>query len=234
VSRTPASVLIPALAALGTAGAAPAAPAVGDFGYIELNYLDVDVDLDERVGSGDSSIGVSTDDGTGIGFGAAWRFRDVWHLYFDYGATDQTLTTAGTIDGEPFRLQGDFDVTRIRVGLGYARLVRDDLRLYVRAGLDAIDFDEVSSGPDDASDTDDAGPGGELGARWAFAGPVELQGHVRYTTVGEVDVTGVDEFDDDLLFGLALRWRLTRHFSVQAGAETGEILTWYVGGRVVP
>ena len=35
-------------------------------------------------------------------------------------------------------------------------------------------------------------------------------------------------------FGLSLRWRLTRHFSLQAGAETGEILTWFVGGRVVP
>lgn len=217
-------------------GAAPlaAAPPAKDFSFFEFNYVSQDVDLDERVGTSGLALRVSSDDGSGIGFAGSWQFYGRWHALYEYATTDQSLTTEGTVDGEPVRLRGDFDVDRTRVGVGYGRRFGERWLLYGRATFDATNFDDVNTGANDVSDTDDAGPGAELGGRLRFGKGLELQGHVRYTSVGDVDVTAVDEFDEDWLYGLTARWHTTRHFFLQAGFEIGQIDAWFVGGRVVP
>lgn len=79
----------------------------------------------------------------------------------------------------------------------------------------------------DLGDVDDNGLGAELGALWNIGPQFQLQGHVRYSSVGDV----IDDFDSDVPFGVAARWFFTDQFALQGGYEFGEINTWYIGLR---
>ena len=70
-----------------------------------------------------------------------------------------------------------------------------------------------------------------IGLIWAATPTIDLQGHVRYTSAGEVADSGSDAFDDDILVGVNGRWYFRPDFALVAGYEFGKITTVNVGVR---
>lgn len=220
--------------ALGLFAAGPVAAEIS-YTYVELDYVDIDVDISESVVDTDVDARLSTDNDGGFRLGGSWQFYDNWHVFGEFSNGENDISIDGTVLGVPASLSGEFDITRWRLGVGYGFPVNEDLSVYGRFSYDYIEFDEFDiSGLDDDGDldTDDNGLGVEGGVRWMAAAPFEVQGYVRYTSVGEVDVESEDEFDDDFLFGVGARYYFfDNRLGVQAGYEVGEINTWNIGGR---
>lgn len=204
------------------------------YNYVEADYISADLDFSERVTDTGVDARLSTGDDDGFRIGGAWNIYGNWHVFGDYSNADQDVDASGNVGGVDLSASGDFEITRWRAGVGYAWPVNDRWSLYGRVSYDAIEFEDFSFAGADVQidDTDDDGLGAEAGARWLVADPFELQGWVRYTSVGDVDVDNDDAFDEDLLVGLGARWNINERFGVQAGYETGEIDTWNIGARV--
>lgn len=217
------------MAALGIPAAAGAQDL--DFNYIELNYVNVDVDYSESLTEGEDIISLQTDSGSGFHIGAAWQVGDAVHLFGEYSQSSQDLAFAALIDGEEFAGKGDFDVVRYRIGVGYAFELSHAMRAYGRVSYDRIEFDDFEVDGESLGDLDDDGFGAELGLLWAATPAVHLQAQARYTSVGEINDGDGSGFDADLLFGLAARWYFSEQIAVQAGYEAGEISTWNAGIR---
>lgn len=202
-----------------------------DFNYVEANFINADVDLSETATDGVDTITLESDDDYGFQIGGAWQFYENWHVFGEYSQTDQDLSASGTVGGIGISGDGDFDVIRSRLGFGFGWPYNEMWNLYGRASWDYIEFKDVDIEGANVGDTDDSGFGVEAGARWMPADAFELQGYVRYTSVGDVDVTEDDEFDDDWLGGIQGRWYFTPNWAVQAGYEYGQISSWGAGIR---
>jgi hypothetical protein len=129
-------------------------------------------------------------------------------------------------------LGGDFDVVRWRIGVGYAYPFSPTASVYGRLSFDNAEFKDVRvAGFNLDADADGDGIGGEVGMIWAAMPAFHLQGHVRYTSVGEVAGEGSDPFDSDTLIGLNARWYFRPGIALISGCEFGKITTWNVGVR---
>jgi hypothetical protein len=187
------------------------------FNFIEANFHRVNVDdADEFSFSGS--------DGWQIG-GAVHLWQGMY-VFGEYSQADQDLDFE--LDDDFFT--GDFDLVRWRAGLGYAMPFDDMLTLYGQVSWDRTEFNDLTvNGVNVGSDEDD-GLGAEIGVVAALAPQFQLQGWVRYTSVGEIDVAG-GGLDNDYLVGAEVRWFVTQNFALQAGYEWGEISTWNAGLR---
>lgn len=203
------------------------------FNYIEANYIDVDVDFSDSFTDVDGTFSLETDSDSGFQIGGAWEVWERIHLFGEYSTASQDLTVS---DGTQ-SVTGDFDVTRYRVGAGYALPISDVMSVYGRMSYDYIEFDDFSFGGGGGGDvdvsgsTDDSGFGAELGLLWAVMPQLHLQPYVRYTSVGEINPERSDTFDSDVPVGAQARWFVTENFAVQAGYEYAEIKSWSVGAR---
>ena len=211
----------------------PAAAGAQDFGfsYLEGGFITSFVNdvEDSGVISGPGSTPQLEADAGGGGFiGGAWQFGENMHVFGEYSSASQELEASdgtGTVEGE-------FDVARWRIGVGYAYPVSDTVGLYGRLSYDNTELKDVQvSGFNLATDADEGGIGGEVGMTWAATPAVRLQGHLRYTSVGEVAGDGSDAFDADILLGVNGRWYFRPDLALVAGYEFGKITTVNVGLR---
>src|SRR5690606_15784783 len=121
---------------------------------------------------------------------------------------------------------------RWRIGVGYAYPVSPAASLYGRLSLDNAEFKDVRvTGFNLDTDVDEDGIGGEVGMIWAATPAFHLQGHLRYTSVGEVAAEGSDGFDSDILIGLNGRWYFRPDIALVTGYEYGSITSWNLGVR---
>ncbi|NGP53218.1 outer membrane beta-barrel protein [Thioalkalivibrio sp. XN8] len=215
-------------AALG----APAAAGAQDLGftYLEGGFIAGFVnDVEESDAFTDNgTLDVESDAGGGAFIGGAWEFRENMHLFGDYALTGQELEVSDGID----TVEGDYDVVRWRLGVGYAYPFSPTMSFYGRLSFDNIEFKDVKvAGFDLDADVDDSGIGGEIGMLWAATPALHLQGHVRYTSVGEVVGEGSDAFDSDILLALNGRWYFRPDMALVTGYEFGKITFWNVGLR---
>jgi hypothetical protein len=217
------------MAALGIPAAAGAQDL--DFNYVELNYVNVDVDYSESLTEDGDTFSLETDSGSGFHVGGAWQVWEDLHLFGEYSRSSQDVAVAAVIDGEELAGEGDFDVVRYRLGIGYAFELTDAMRAYGRVSFDSIEFSDFEVDGENLGDLDDDGFGAELGLLWAATPKVHLQAQARYTSVGEINEGNGSGFDADLLFGVAARWHYSERMAVQAGYEAGEISTWNAGVR---
>ncbi len=200
------------------------------FNYLEGGYIAGFVnDVEESAAFTDNgTFQLETDSGGGGFVGGAWRFRENLHLFGEYSSTGQELEISDGID----TAEGEFDVLRWRIGIGYAYPLSPTANLFGRLGFDNTEFRDVRVAAFDLdADIDDNGIGGELGMIWAPRPALHLQGHVRYTSVGEVATEGPDTFDADTLIGLNGRWYFRPDIAVITGYEFGKITTWNLGVR---
>lgn len=203
------------------------------YNYLDLDYVNIDVDVTESVVDSELTGSVDTDSDAGFRVAGSWQFYENWHMFGDYSIGENDIDISGTFEDSSVGVSGSFDVTRWRVGIGYGYPVNPDLSLYGRLSYDGIEFDEFDiAGINDIATTDDSGIGAETGVRWLAADPFELQGYVRYTSVGEIDVNEDDSFERDVLFGVTARYFFNDTIGAQAGYEIGEIDTWNLSARL--
>ena len=218
---------ISALAML-TALSATAVAQDSSFTYVEGGFIAGFVNDVEEAFDDNGAFDLETDSGGGGFIGGAWEFRENMHLFGEYSLAGQELEISDGIDtGE-----GEFDLVRWRIGVGYAYPFSERTSLYGRLSFDTIELNDlqVDGFGLDASAEDD-GIGGEVGVIWSATETIDLQGHIRYTSVGEVVTDGTDIFDSDTLIGLTGRWNFRPNIAFITGYELGKITTWNLGVR---
>ena len=184
-------------------------------------------DVEESVTfTDDGRFDLETDSGGGGFIGGAWQFSENMHVFGEYSLTSQELEISDGIDTD----ESDFDVVRWRFGVGYAYPFSPTANIYGRLSFDTTELTDLQVG-DSNFDVDDDGIGGEIGMIWAATQAIHLQGHVRYTSVGEVVTDGPDAFDSDTLIGLNGRWYFRPNIAFVTGYEFGKITTWNLGAR---
>jgi hypothetical protein len=203
-----------------------------DFTYIEGGLAAGFVNDVERPGvitGATAGLDVESDAGGGAYVNGAWEFGQNWHLFGEYASSSQDLEVR---DGAT-TVEGDYQVDRWRVGIGYAHAASPTLGVYGRLSLDSAQLKDLEvDGFDLAVDLDERGVGGELGVVWAATPKVQLQGHVRYTAVGDVAAEGAEDFDADVLVGLTGRWSVRPGIALVTGYELGKITTLNMGVRL--
>jgi hypothetical protein len=211
----------------------PTAAAAQDIGftYLEGGFIAGfvnDVEESGTITGNGSPLEFETDAGGGGFISGAWQFGESMHVFGEYSSASQDLEVSDGID----TVEGDFDVVRWRIGVGYAYPVSSTLGLYGRLSFDNAEFRDVKvAGFNLDADVDEDGVGGEAGMIWAATPAVHVQGHLRYTSVGEVADEGSDGFDSDILVGLTGRWYFRPDIALVSGYEFGKITTWNVGVR---
>jgi hypothetical protein len=222
---------IRALAVVVALGAPTAAVAQDlSFTHLEGGYIAGFVNDVEESGAftDNGTFELETDSGGGGFIGGAWQFWENMHMFGEYSSASQELEISDGIDTD----DGEFDVVRWRIGVGYAYPFSSTASFYGRLSFDNAEFKDVRvAGFDLDADVDDDGIGGEVGMIWAATQTLHLQGHVRYTSVGEVVTVGSDTFDSDTLVGLNGRWYFRPNIAFITGYEFGKITTWNLGVR---
>jgi hypothetical protein len=219
--------------AVAVALGAPAAAEAQDFSftYVEGGFIAGFVNDVEEAGAftdNGSTLDLETDAGGGGFIGGAWEFWDHMHLFGAYSSNSQDLEVSDGID----TVEGDFDVVQWRIGVGYAYPFSSTMNFYGRLSFDNTEFKDVKvAGFNLDADVDDDGIGGELGMTWAATPTIHLQGHARYTSVGELATDGSATFDSDVLLGLNGRWYFRPDIALVTGYEYGKITLWNVGVR---
>lgn len=201
-----------------------------DFRYIEGGIVGGFVNDIETSGAvtGNVPLELESDADGGAFIGGALQFGNNVHVFGEYASMGQELEVRSgttTVDGE-------WDVVRWRVGVGYRVPFSETAAFYGRLSLDQLELkDAQAAGFDLDIDADDSGIGTEVGVIWAATPTVHLQGHVRYTAVGEIASSGSDPFDSDILVGVNGRWHFRPNFALVTGYEYGKITTVNVGLR---
>jgi hypothetical protein len=201
------------------------------FTYLEGGFIATFVNDVENSGTitGGGAPQLETDAGGGAFLGGAWQVGENVHLFGEYSAASQELEVSDGIT----TVEGDFDVVRWRIGVGYAHPVSEKVALYGRLSYDNTEIKDVEvAGFSLDADADEGGVGGEVGMTWAATPTFNLQGHVRYTSVGEVATEGSDAFDADILVGVTGRWYFRPDMALVTGYEFGKITTFNVGLRL--
>jgi hypothetical protein len=220
--------------AIAAALGAPAAAGAQELGFTYLEGGIVagfvnDVETSGTFAGTGGPFELETDAGGGGFIGGAWQFWENVHLFGEYASAGQDLEVSDDID----TVDGDFDVVRWRIGAGYSYPFSGTTAIYGRLSYDNLEFKDAQvAGFDLDVDADDSGVGGEVGMIWAATPTIQLQGHVRYTSVGEVAAEGSDAFDSDILVGLNGRWYFRPNLAFVTGYEYGKITTWNVGLRL--
>jgi hypothetical protein len=216
------------VAALATPAAANAQDF--DFTYIEGGIVGGFVNDIETSGAvtGAGSLDLESDADGGGFIGGAWQFENNFHVFGEYASLGQELEVRSGTN----TVTGEYDVVRWRVGLGYLYPSSESVAYYGRLSLDQLEFkDAKAAGFNLDIDADDSGVGAEVGIIWAATPTFHLQGHARYTAVGEVASSGTDPFDADVLIGVNGRWYFRPNIAVFSGYEFGKITTVNVGLR---
>jgi hypothetical protein len=219
--------------AVAVALGAPAAAGAQEIGftYLEGGYnagFVNDVEESGLITDNGSTFDLETDSGGGGFIGGAWQFWDNVHVFGEYSLASQDLEVSDGID----TAEGDYDVVRWRVGVGYAYPFSPTIGIYGRLSFDNAEFKDVQvPGFNLDADVEGDGIGGEVGMIWAATPAIHLQGHVRYTSVGDVATVGSDNFDSNTLIGLNGRWYFRPNIALVTGYEYGKITTWNLGVR---
>ena len=200
------------------------------FNYVEGGYIAGFVnDVEEsETFTNNGMFELETDSGGGGFIGGSWQFQENLHLFGDYSSAGQELEISDGVNvGE-----SDFDVLRWRVGVGYAYPLSPTVSFYGRLSFDSAELKDVRvAGFGLDASVDDNGIGGEVGMIWAATQVLHLQGHARYTSVGDVVTEGTDTFDSNTLIGLNGRWYVRPDIALITGYEFGKITTWNLGVR---
>jgi hypothetical protein len=219
--------------AVAVALGAPAAAWAQDpgFTYLEGGLVGGfvnDVEESGTITDNGSTFELESDSGSGGFISGAWQFWGNMHLFGEYALASQELEVSDGID----TAEGDFDLVRWRIGVGYAYPFSPTTAFYGRLSFDNVELRDLQvAGYNLDIDADDDGIGGEVGVIWAATPAIHLQGHVRYTSVGALATDGSGTFDSDTLIGLNGRWYFRPDFALVTGYEFGGITTWNLGVR---
>jgi hypothetical protein len=203
------------------------------YSWFDMSFMAQDVG---RAGSlsplPGQTVEVFTTDGSGVRFrGSLAIWKNVYAM-LDYGSTDIDLTGAvrNTVTGFEEEFDDEFDYTSIRGGIGLKFSILDNTDIYGELTYDSLDFD-FGSFAGENFDMNRREPGATLGMRTIFGESFETRLHVRYSELGDADLT-TGFFDSDVLYGIGFGWEVIRGLSIVGDYEAGEFSNWSVGFRL--
>lgn len=224
----------PRLLALGiclipVAGFAAEANDELSYGYVELDYINLDIDQE------DENLNIfknDFDNGGGYGVSASFPITESLFIFGDYSDTESDFTFS---DNAGVFIPSDTDIKRLNIGVGFALPMNDTSDLVLSGAYSDIDYDDFNIGAtgndidelDDALDdlNDDPSDGFFVDAkiRSQFATAWEGSLGLRYTDIEDADgfsVIGNVMYEFSPNFGLNL--------TLDAGDE---LVTWGAGVR---
>ena len=224
--------------------------------FAETIALDTDVTADVA-----ADMGITVKDGDGFALRGSWGFHPNWHVFAGYADhdLDVLMNMSGTIT-EMDATPADFglvastrgDITDWQAGLGYNFNFTPNVSGFVQVSWDNrdVDFDSMSvslsdpTGQLEATDVigdadllsvDNDGLGANVGLRGKVTDWLELNGHVRYSEIGGIDLMadGDDTLDSDTWVGVGAVVHVTDTFAINGEVEAGDDSTaWGVKARL--
>jgi hypothetical protein len=194
------------------------------YGYIEADYINLDIDQpgEDDVFDGDF------DNGGGLGLSASFPIGEQAFLFADYSETDSDFSFA---DNTGVFIPGNVDLQRVNLGGGFAMPMSSGADLVIRAAYSDLDFDHFGFGASPANNSlddldEDPSDGWMADVSWRAQWTQGMEGSlgVRYTDIEAAD--GVS-FLGNILFELSPNWGL--NLQVDAGDE---LITYGAGVRM--
>lgn len=202
------------------------------YSWFEIAYVNQDVGKDGSISEVllGQTVDVSTTDGGGIKFRGS---LGTWHNLFafvDFNSSDIDVEAVVSNSQGQFPARDQFDFTSVRGGVGLKWSLTPKTDIYGAVSYDSTDLDFGSF----AGENFDAGAkdvGGTVGIRSMFRDKIELRANVRYTGVGDVDLS-TGAMDADTLFGVGFGYELIRGLSITGDYESGQFSNWNIGFRL--
>ena len=202
------------------------------YSWFEIAYVEQDVArdgtfTDDLLGQ---TVDVSTKDGSGIKFrGSMGTWKNLF-AFVDYNSSDIRVDGAVSNSQGQFLASDEFDFTAIRGGVGIKWSLTPKTDVYGAVSYDSVDLD-FGSFAGENFDTDGQDLGAIVGVRSIFGEKLEVRANVRFSEVGDVDLTtGV--WDADTLFGVGFGYELVRGLSITGDFEDGQFNSWNIGFRL--
>jgi hypothetical protein len=203
------------------------------YSWFEIGYVSQDVDrtgfkadlVQQQV------VDLLAQDGPGVRFRGSIGTWNNFYGFFDYMTVDPDLSAVITnINGE-FDATDEFDLTTLHMGVGYKFSLGLSTDIIGEVLYDSVTYDFPQLTTTSDFDVDEADIGARLGIRHMFNDDFEARANVRYTNVGDVDLTN-SVFDSDVLYGVGFGWQIVRGLSITGDYEAGEVTTWSIGFRL--
>ena len=176
------------------------------------------------------SVDVATTDGSGIRFRGSVGTWNNMFAFVDFKSSDIDISAVVTNLQGQFSATDEFDFTGIRGGVGLRWPLTHKTDIYGAVTYDSVDLDFGSFAGEDF-DVGNKDIGATVGVRSMLRDKIELRASVRFTEVGDVDVTN-SIWDDDTLFGVGFGYELIRGLSITGDYESGKLSSWNIGFRL--
>lgn len=193
------------------------------YGYVELDYINFDVDQpnEDNIFSGDF------DNGGGYGVSLSIPLGEAFFAYADYSDTEADFTF---IDNNDVLIPGDTEMKRFNLGLGFIAPMSDRTHLVFSGGYSDIDYGSFSFGAsadddsfDDLNEDPSDGYTVDVKLRSQLSQMIEGSIGARYTDIEDADGLSVI---GNLMFEFSPNWGL--NLSLDAGDE---LMTYGAGVR---
>jgi hypothetical protein len=194
------------------------------YGYIEADYINLDIDQpgEDDVFEGDF------DNGDGFGLTASIPINEAFFLFGDYTSTDSDFSFA---DNTGVFIPGNVDLKRVNLGGGFVMPMSSGADLVIRGAYSDLDFDEFGFGGTAANNSlddldEDPSDGYMADVSWRAQWTEAMEGSlgVRYTDIEAAD--GLS-FVGNVLFELSPNWGI--NLQIDAGDE---LITYGAGVRM--
>jgi len=202
------------------------------YSWFEISYVQQDVGkegsmTDELLGQ---TVDYSSTDGNGIKFRGS---VGTWHnlfVFVDFNSSDINVNVVVSNSLGQASDSDEFDFTAIRGGVGVKWSLTHKTDIYAAVSYDSADLD-FGSFAGENFDTGEKDVGAQVGVRSIFGDKLELRANVRYSGVGDVNLTtGI--WDSDTLFGVGFGYELIRGLSITGDYESGQFNSWNIGFRL--
>jgi len=202
------------------------------YSWFEVSFVSQDIDKDGSMTQAaiGQTIDASTSDGNGIKFRASVGTWNNLFAFVDFNSSDIDVNALVSNAQGQFPAKDNFDFTSIRGGLGYKWSLSVKTDIFAAASFDSTDLD-FGSFAGENFDSNDKDLGGMIGIRAMIGDKLELRAQVRYSGVGDVDLSR-GQYDNDTLYGAGFGYQLVRGLSITADYESGEFSSWNIGFRL--
>lgn len=194
------------------------------YGYLEVDYLNQDVD---QPGEGNVFEG-DWDNGDGFGVSASFPLGEKFFVFGDYTEADSDFSF---VDNNNVFIPGNVDIKRLNLGAGAAMPMSDRSDLVVSGGYTDLDFGNFGLGATPDSDSlddldEDPSDGWMADVRIRSQWTEAMEGSIgaRYTDIESLDGLSLV---GNVLFELSPNWGI--NLQVDAGDE---LITYGAGVRM--
>lgn len=193
------------------------------YGYIELDYINLDVD---QPGEDGDPFDNDFDNGGGWGISASVPITEAFFLYGDYTETESDF---GFRDNLNVFVPGNVDIIKMNLGLGFVMPMSERTDMVFSGGYTDLDYDRFRLGASgDPSTNDlraDSSDGFTIDARLRSQLSTMLEGSIgaRYTDIQDIDGLSLIS---NLMWEFSPNWGL--NLSLDAGDD---LMTWGMGVR---